>query len=85
MDKYLEVESSQRQWNETLLQQERLGLIVEEREYLLFKSLSPKVSKDGDQYCVLYGDDLQTGIAGFGVTIYAAIIDFNKQFVTPVK
>ena len=65
--------------NETLYQAE-LSLIIEKQEYNLFSMLKPKVSIDGNQYCVLYGDDLQEGISGFGDTIYLAILDFNKQF-----
>ena len=33
--------------------------------------------KDGDQWCVLLGDNLQSGIAGFGKTPEKAIFDFN--------
>ena len=65
--------------NETLYQAE-LSLIIEKQEYNLFSMLKPKVSIDGNQYCVLYGDNLQEGISGFGDTIYLAILDFNKQF-----
>ena len=77
---FLAVESSQRQHNEELLQQERIALIIEQEEYNLFVMLKPKLLKDGDQWCCLYGDDLQVGIAGFGDTPYLAILDFNKQW-----
>lgn len=50
------------------------------RDYALFALLKPKVVKDGNQWCVLYGEDLQGGIAGFGDTIHEAVLDFNKQF-----
>jgi len=84
-EELLQGESSQRQWNETLLQQERLGIVIEQAEYNKFVMLNPKVSIDGNQYCVLYGEDLQSGIAGFGDTIYLAILDFNKQFYKPIN
>lgn len=64
---------------------EELRLIVEKEEYNLFATLRPKVIREGNQYCVLHGEDLQSGIAGFGDTIYKAILDFNKAFHTPVK
>lgn len=57
-----------------------MGVLVERQEYNLFAILKPKLTKDGDQWCVLYGDDLQQGIAGFGDTPYLAILDFNKAF-----
>lgn len=63
----------------------RMNLLVEQQEYQKFALLKPKVSRDGNQWCVLYGDNLQEGIAGFGDTIYLAILDWNKSFVTPIK
>lgn len=39
-----------------------------------------KVTKDGDAYCCLYGDDLQSGIAGFGHTAKAAVEAFNRKW-----
>jgi len=75
-----QAESSQRQWYDTLQHQEQMNLIVQQQEMNLFATLKPNVSKDGNQYCVLYGANLQEGIAGFGDTVYLAILDFNKQF-----
>lgn len=40
----------------------------------------PKLSLDGNQYCALYGDDLQSGIAGFGDTAHKAMLDFDKNW-----
>lgn len=53
---------------------------VEKAEYNLLVLLRPKLSKDGNQYCLLYGENLQEGIAGFGDTPYLAMLDFNKQW-----
>lgn len=57
-----------------------MALLIEQREYNLFSTLKPTISKDGDKWCVLYGADLQEGIAGFGDTPYLAILDFNRAF-----
>ena len=38
-----------------------------------------QVFKDGDSWCVLYGEDLQSGIAGFGDTIVEAAEEFAKN------
>lgn len=35
--------------------------------------------RDGNQWCVLVGKDLQSGICGFGDLIYDAFIDFMKS------
>lgn len=80
-----QVESSQRQHFDCILQQERQFLASQQIEFDLFATLKPKISIDGNQYCVLYGDDLQSGVAGFGDTLYYAIIDFNKAFHRPIK
>lgn len=81
---FLQIESSQRQHFEVLEHQERYNTIIEASEMNLFKLLSPKFGIDGNQYYVLYGDDLQSGVAGFGDTLYLAILDFNKSFHKPI-
>jgi len=40
--------------------------------------LNAKVSKDGNLYCCLLGDNLQEGIAGFGETPQKACAKFDK-------
>ena len=40
----------------------------------------PTLSADGDQWCALLGDNLQTGVAGFGETPDAAMQAFNAAF-----
>ena len=50
------------------------------RELELINKLNPKFSKDGNQYCYLYGENLQVGIAGFGDTVAMAVSSFYKAF-----
>ena len=40
----------------------------------------PKLSIDGDQWCALFGDDLQSGVAGFGDSPQEAMLDFDKAW-----
>ena len=40
----------------------------------------PSVSIDGDQWCALYGDNLQGGVAGFGKSPALAMTDFDKNW-----
>lgn len=40
----------------------------------------PKLSRDGDQWCFLLGDDLATGCAGFGASVDIAASDFDDAF-----
>ena len=39
-------------------------------------ALGAKLSKDGNMWCFLWGDNLQEGVCGFGETIYDAAWDF---------
>ena len=38
--------------------------------------------RDGNQWCILIGEDLQSGICGFGELIYDAFIDFMRNAQT---
>ena len=38
----------------------------------------PKLYPDGNQWCALYGDNLQEGVAGFGGTPEEAMLDFDR-------
>lgn len=49
----------------------------QQRPSVLFR---PALSVDGDQWCALYGDDLQSGIAGFGDTVALAMQDFDMAW-----
>lgn len=40
--------------------------------------------RDGNQWCVLLGEDLQSGIAGFGDTPAKAMTDFERAMHTPI-
>ena len=41
----------------------------------------PKLYPDGDEWCALYGDNLQSGVCGFGSTPEQAMIQFDIQFL----
>lgn len=45
-----------------------------------FVILRPRIFPDGDQWCVLLGEDLQSGVAGFGNTPDAASRDFDRNW-----
>ena len=79
-EELLQIESSQRQHFEVMLQQDRQSIIVEQLEYNLFSIIKPKLYKDGDSWCCLFGDDINVGICGFGDTPYLAILDWNRAW-----
>lgn len=47
-----------------------------------FYLLKPPVFPDGNAWCALYGEDLQSGVAGFGRTPAEAAADFDKNWTT---
>lgn len=40
----------------------------------------PRLFVDGDQWCALYGENIQDGVAGFGDSPFMAYADFDKQW-----
>jgi len=47
--------------------------------YLIFNILKTTLQKDGNRWCALYGNDLQSGIAGFGDSPHEAILNWVKE------
>ena len=48
--------------------------------YEPFALYRPRIYIDGDVWCVLYGDNLQDGVAGFGRSPALAVADFNRNW-----
>ena len=46
------------------------------RDWVVVLGLKPVL--DGNMWRFLWGDDLQSGVAGFGETVYAAMMDFDR-------
>lgn len=40
----------------------------------------PRIYPDGNQWCALYGEDLQNGVAGFGDTPVLAMENFDHNW-----
>lgn len=40
----------------------------------------PRLSIDGDQWCAMYGDNLQDGVVGFGDSPADAMWDFDRNW-----
>lgn len=51
------------------------------RPSVLFK---PRLFVDGNAYCALYGDDLQSGCTGFGATAAEAMEDFDQNWLKTI-
>lgn len=62
------------------LEYEAKLLNAESTKYIeWFSILKPKYYIDGDKWCVLLGENIQTGICGFGNTLLAAIHNFGEE------
>ena len=73
-------ESNQRQHHESLEHQSRISFTVEQEELGRFALLKPRLFQDGNQWCVLYGENIQEGIVGFGDTPNNAIFAWNTAW-----
>jgi hypothetical protein len=51
------------------------------RPAVIFK---PKLSRDGNKWCALFGDDLQSGVAGFGDSPADAMWDFDREWTAKI-
>ena len=65
---------------ETLTQQSVYNTAIEAEEMNLLAVLKPRVFIDGDQWCVLWGENVQDGVAGFGDTPRLAAYDFVRAW-----
>jgi hypothetical protein len=70
---------------ETDIQQSKLSAAIEAEEMNLFSILKPKIFIHDGQWCVLYGDDIQSGICGFGISPEKAVWDFNKAWAADIE
>ena len=62
------------------VKQEMLRTLDEQqRPCVLFR---PSIGIDGNQWCALYGDNLQDGVAGFGDSPSLAMHDFDRAWST---
>ena len=54
---------------------------VERERARPFMLLRPKMFPDGNQWCALYGENLQEGVAGFGDTPAKAATQFDVEWL----
>lgn len=73
--KYWQVRLSDESWYR--IQNAQILLDYQTTPMRLYK---PKLSLDGNEYCFLYGDNLQDGVCGFGKSPELARIDFDKNW-----
>lgn len=69
---------------EELIHEAVMGTAIERQEMALVAELRPRIFIDGNTWCVLYGENVQDGVAGFGKTPRLAVYDFNKAWDRPI-
>lgn len=84
MTDFNQIESSQRQHHDEILFHINLSAAEDQQIYTRFALLRPTLTIDGNQWCCLYGEDLQSGIAGFGDTPHKAILAWLAEFDRPI-
>jgi hypothetical protein len=57
-----------------------MAVATEEQRQRPFMLLRPPIYPDGDQWCVLLGENLMEGICGFGDTPEQAALAFDEQW-----
>ena len=65
---------------EDTINQVLLDKAMTDRAASLVSILGAKLSKDGDQWCWLYGENPQEGVAGFGSSPDSAMCNFEIAF-----
>ena len=70
---------------ELIRHEEKLRLIISEQELLIVKTYNLTPFIDGNEWCVLLGENIQSGICGFGDSPMNAILNFNKNFLSPIE
>ena len=62
---------------------EQYGEILETHAmWACINALGVKPYRDGDQWCFLYGDNIQEGVCGFGKTVLDAAWNFYQEIKT---
>ena len=69
----------ERMTNLIVEQKERMNNLALEQKLIPFSTLKPKIHKDGNQWCVLLGENIQEGVVGFGDTPMKAILAWNEE------
>ena len=68
-------------WNDAQKHEMEMDILLRRRALETVKLAGATLSKDGNKWCWLLGENLQEGVAGFGDTPMKAAYDFcDKHF-----
>lgn len=70
---------------EFLQHQEKLNYHITKNQLVFIETFNIKPYKDGNQWCVILGENIQEGIVGFGNSPFEAIVNFNNNMYQSLK
>ena len=70
---------------EFLQNQEKLDYVITKSQLVFIETFNLKPYIDGNQWCILLGENIQDGIVGFGDSPFQAILNFNNQMYKSLK
>lgn len=78
------INSEELYWNERFNEEQRLMTInYQEVAYQAMRPSAcykPKLFKDGNRWCALFGENIQEGVCGFGKSPSEAFENFDKEW-----
>lgn len=77
----MQVESSQRQHNEEIIFQQRLENEYERHAFAIVRELELMPYKDGNEWCILWGENIQDGVFASGQNVRQAVVNFYEELV----
>jgi len=76
-------------WNEKYnLEERQTQIYYQNLNWLALRPSTvykPKLIMDGDQWCALFGDNIQEGVCGFGKSPEKAMLDFDREWDKELK
>lgn len=70
---------------ESLQHQAKLDYAITKSQLVFIEAFNLKPYIDGNQWCILLGENIQDGIFGCGDSPFLAINDFNNQMYKSLK
>lgn len=67
------------------IRQEAIALLQDQAKVFFYLGSRVRLFRDGNQWCALYGENLQEGIVGFGDSPHQAVCAFNDAWYTSIE
>lgn len=78
------INSEELYWNERYnLEERNINIYYQDIGYMAIRPSTvykPKLFRDGNQWCALFGEDIQSGVCGFGESPEKAFTNFDNEW-----